>query len=498
MREPWLIGHDVAAVAMEAYISDGGGRAIEVARRASADDVIASLEESGLRGRGGAGFPTGIKWRTVAANRSADVKTTVVVNAAEGEPGCFKDRAILRVNPYQVLEGAVVAATVLGADTVVVATKATFADEIARLRDTVAEARGAGWLDGLELFIVEGPEEYLFGEETGLLEVIAGRPPFPRIAPPFRHGVEGSATTGEAAAVPMAPGGEAPPTLVNNVETFANVPGIVTEGPGWFRSTGTPESPGTVVCTVTGAAERHGIGEFPMGTPLRHILDTVGGPGTSEHAVAVLSGVANPLLPAIKLDAPVSYEGMEAAGSGLGAAGFIVFDRDDDLAAVAHGVARFLAVESCGQCTPCKGDGLAIAGALERIRSSAAEPEDLALVVERVATVADEARCYLAQQHQRVLDSILRLFPDSLRHHVDATAAAVDSYLVAPIVGFEGDRAILDTKHAAKQPDWTYDETDSGQWPAARLDVERSTGDGSFAGAGEDRPAAQAKNADTT
>lgn len=473
---PTVRGVDPAVVvtSLADYVDAGGGRGLEAARAAGGEAVIAALEASGLRGRGGAGFPTGTKWRTVVDNRSPDLPSTVVVNAAEGEPGTFKDRAILRANPYSVLEGALIAPTVVGADGVVVATKASFLDELGLVRAAIAEVRREGWADGIDLYVAEGPDAYLFGEETGLLEVLGGRPPFPHIAPPFRHGLEAGAGTGDGSAgdVPMAGGGGvAPPTLVNNVETLATVPGIVSEGPDWFRAVGTEESPGMVVCTVTGSAERHGVSAFPLGTPLRDVLDGIGGPGTAERAVAVMSGVANALLPADRLDTPVSYEAMAAAGSGLGSAGFIVFDDTVDLVAVAHGVSQFLSVESCGQCSPCKGDGLAIATVLDRVRSSNAREDDLAVLTDRVRSVAIEARCSLAVQHQTVVESVLALFPDALSGHLDRTAPAADPYLIAPLRGFDDeDRAVLDARQATKQPDWTYGTTDSGRWPAGSAD----------------------------
>jgi NADH:ubiquinone oxidoreductase subunit F (NADH-binding) len=344
------------------------------------------------------------------------------------------------------------------------------------VRAAIAELHAAGWTDGVTVAVVEGPDAYLFGEETGMLEVIDGRPPFPRLAPPFRHGVEAGVDTPEPAATtlttptdPAAP----PPTLVDNTETLANIPGIVAEGPEWFRSIGTEQSPGTVVCTVTGATRRHGVAELPLGTPLSEVIESIGLRST-RPPVAVLSGVANPILPASMLDTPMTYEDLEAVGSGLGAAGFIVFDERDDLAAVAHGVARFLAVESCGQCTPCKQDGLAIAAALDRIRRSDAAETDLDVVADRVATVADGARCFLAQQTERVIGSVLRLMPEVLGAHL-VGAAAAEPYLVAPIVEIESDRAVLDEQHAAKQPDWTYDEVDSGRSPADLADREVET-----------------------
>jgi NADH:ubiquinone oxidoreductase subunit F (NADH-binding) len=436
--------------------------------------VVEELEASGLRGRGGGGFPTGTKWRTVASYASAAIPATVVVNGAEGEPGSFKDRAILRRNPYAVVEGALIAALAVGADRAVVALKATFGVERERLERAVAEVELAGWGGGVVLGVATGPSEYLFGEETGLLEVLDGRPPFPRLSQPFRHGVD------EVGREPGEPGGTAlarpgaggpPPTLVNNVETIANVPGILAEGPAWFRSVGTAESPGTVVCTVTGDTRRHGVAEVPMGTPLAEVIAAVGGgPRDRRTLVAAMSGVANPLLPAARFDTPLSHEGMAAAGSGLGAAGFLVFDDATDLAAVAAGVSRFLAVESCGQCTPCKGDGLALAELLDRVRRSEADDRDVDEVQDRLASVIVGARCALAEQHQVVVDSVLRLFPEAVRAHVAGAVPAADPVPILPILDLAEDgQAVLDEGQLAKQPDWTFDETDSGKRPVERL-----------------------------
>lgn len=458
---------------LQSYEEVGGGEALRAARAVEPVAVIDAVSASGLRGRGGAGFPTGTKWRTVAELREASGPGTVVVNAAEGEPGCFKDRAILRTNPYRVLEGALVAAHAVGADTIVVGAKASFRTEIARLHAAIDELRAAGWSRGIGIFVVEGPDSYLFGEETAMLEVIDGRPPFPRLAPPFRHGIEAGAETPEAAGSVLTSPGDGPvppPTLVDNVETLANVPGIVTEGPDWFRSVGTEQSPGTVVCTVSGSTRRHGVGEFPLGTPLIDVIESIGLRSTRQ-ATAVLSGVANAILPASRLSTPMTYEDLQAAGSGLGAAGFIVFDERVDLAAVAHAAARFLAVESCGQCTPCKRDGLALADRLDRIRRSDATEDDLDAVVSHAATVADGARCYLAHQTQLVVESVLALMPEVLAAHL-VGASPSEAYRIAPIVELEGDRFVLDERQQDKQPDWSFDEVDSGQAPADRIERE--------------------------
>src|SRR5437588_3277948 len=174
---------------LEEYVTRRGGRGIEAATAEAADAIIKEVEASGLRGRGGAGFPTGRKWRTIVENRSPVFPTTVVVNGAEGEPGVFKDRTIMRLDPYAVIEGALIAARAVGADSVVFGLKRTFVPEVSRMRAAIAEIQREGWADGIDLTVFEGPEEYLYGEETALLETLDGRYPFPRIAPPYRRGV---------------------------------------------------------------------------------------------------------------------------------------------------------------------------------------------------------------------------------------------------------------------------------------------------------------------
>jgi NADH-quinone oxidoreductase subunit F len=321
---------------------------------------------------------------------------------------------------------------------------------------------------------VEGPGEYLYGEETALLEVLDGRPPFPRIAPPYRYGMDEIGPEPASAAGTERAGPEgtvAPPTLVNNVETMANVALVVAEGPEWFRSVGTDESPGTIVCTVTGRTRRHGVGEFAMGTPLREVIEEVGGGPMGQRVVAVMSGVASPLLPESRLDTPLSYEGMSEAGSGLGTGGFIVFDDSTDMVAVAQAVSRFLAVESCGQCTPCKQDGLMISDLLDRLRRNEAEESDVEELNHRVSTVADEARCFLAPQHQAVVGSILHLFPDAVKAHLAGEVPVAEPELVAAMVDLDQGEARLDEEQRNKQPDWSYGEEDSGQSPADRLDT---------------------------
>ncbi len=459
---------------LDAHVTSGGGVGLDASLLRSRDEIIEMLLASGLRGRGGAGFPTGKKWQTIVDYESGSQPTTIVVNAAEGEPGSFKDRMLLRQNPYRVLEGALVAAHTFGAEHLTVAVKRTFTTEIERLHDALEEIEAAGWTDGIEIEVFEGPSDYLYGEETGLLEALDGRPPFPRIAPPWRqgvveveiHGAEQGTAAGEPSGIEL--GTESldsptPPALVNNVETFAHVAMIMANGPDWFRECGTDDSPGTIVCTVTGSTQRHGVAEFEMGTPLHTVLDAVGGgPLEGRHYTAILSGVSNPLLLADDFATPLTHADMEAAGTGLGATGFVVFDDRDDLVEVVRAASRFLSVESCGQCRPCKGDGLAIADLLERVQAREAGDPEWDLLDQLRSTVTEGARCYLATQQQKVTLDVETFSgvprPDDPR-----------PVLVAPIADLHDGQATLDEHQADKQPDWTYDDVDSGQSPAERL-----------------------------
>jgi NADH:ubiquinone oxidoreductase subunit F (NADH-binding) len=456
---------------LDAYFAAGGGTGLGAARKLGPAATIEEVTASGLRGRGGAGFPTGRKWAAVVGNEPHAPKPSVVVNASEGEPGSFKDRTLLRRNPYRIIEGAIIAAEAVDAGRIVFALKTSFRPELQRLDAALGEVARAGWTDRA-LIVIEGPSEYLFGEETALLEVVDGREPFPRIAPPYRRGIDdvGPDPVSGAGSVMATPGGQTPasPTLVNNAETLANVPGILAQGATWFRQVGTDASPGTIVCTVTGGGRRAGVAEFEMGTPLAEVIETIGGPGAPIKAV--LSGVANPFLPGDRLDTPVSYEAMEAAGAGLGAAGFLLFSESDDLAAAAAGVARFLATESCGQCTPCKQDGLAIADILTRIVCGEGTTNDAEQLRSRVTTVGDEARCALAGQQQRVIGSLLSLFPEAVRDHLEDAAVPDDPLLIASLVDIADGRAVLDERQRGKLPDWTYGDVWSGQVPAERID----------------------------
>ena len=318
--------------------------------------------------------------------------------------------------------------------------RAPFEHERRIVAAAIDEVVGAGWTGGVSIRIVRRPHAHTCS---------ARRPPCSRSSRaanrshglPRRTGEGSTPTTSRHGAARRrctspGPGGtDESPALVDNVETLANVPSILAEGVEWFRSLGTSESPGTLLATITGRTRRHGVGEVPMGTPLGEIIDVVGGgarPGRT--LVAAISGVANAIVPASLFDTPATYEDMRRIGSGLGAGGFIVFDDESDLVAVAHAAARFLAVESCGQCEPCKLDGLAISGHLDAIRSSAATGRNLAAIRQKLQTVTRGARCYLAQQQEQVVASIVSMFPETFAEHIAAQRPSATCGLLTPIV----------------------------------------------------------------
>ncbi|MGI9614725.1 MAG: NADH-quinone oxidoreductase subunit F, partial [Acidimicrobiales bacterium] len=339
---------------LDAYQASGGLAGSAAAETLGPTGVIDELAESGLRGRGGAGFPVGLKWRSIVAGGPSAGERFVVANGAEGEPGTFKDRAILRNNPYLLIEGLLIAARAISATRAFVALKSSFELEAERVTMAAQEISAAGMAPGVSIEIARGPDEYLFGEEKALLEVIEGEDPLPRLFPPYIYGLfTKSPQIGWSAGRSLDDQSRtgANPTLVNNVETLSTIPSIIDRGASWYRSMGTVESPGNLVCTVSGDTVRHGVGEFELGTPLSQVIDELGGGTPPGRAVKyVLSGVSNPIIRADHLDTPLTYEHTEAIGAGLGTGGFIVFDDRTDPVELAGAVSRFLSVESCGQC----------------------------------------------------------------------------------------------------------------------------------------------------
>jgi NADH:ubiquinone oxidoreductase subunit F (NADH-binding) len=437
-------------------------RAYELGPGATIQEVILS----GLRGRGGAGFPTGRKWQSVRDAVDADEedggadRAFVVCNGAEGEPATFKDRAIIRSNPYAVVEGVAIAAFAVGAERAFIGIKERFEPEAERLAAAVDEFAAAGLLGESPLQVVLGPDAYLYGEETGLLQVIEGEAPLPRNVPPYIHGLfatvpaAGWTASGGRVATEFAASN---PTVVNNVETLAMVSQVLARGPEWHRSLGTARSPGIVVATVVGDVVHPAVGEIELGTPLREVVDRIGGGvGPGRTIKAVVSGVANPVVTADQLDVPCSYDGFEAIGSGMGAAGFLVLDDTASMVEVAQVLSRFLFVESCGQCPACKLGCGAVTDLLDRLAAGSATPEDVETIAFRLRTVTDGNRCYLPVQEQRVVGSILTAFADEVNLALDGTPLPARGFQLPKLVDLADGVATYDERQALKQPDWTY------------------------------------------
>ena len=451
-----LLGRPIGT--LDDYRAAGGGAGLARARQLGPARVVEEISLSGLRGRGGAGFPTGAKWASVRGGGGGH--HYVVCNGAEGEPATFKDRALLRANPYQMIEGLLIAALAVDAREAFVAVKASFEPERRAVEQALVETEAAGLLAGCPVRVVAGPEEYLFGEEKALLEVIEGNEPLPRWLPPYLHGLYATAPQlGWQAHEPepgQSRGDVANPTLVNNVETLANVAHIVARGAEWFRTLGTPDSPGTVVCTVIGAVARPGVVEVEMGTPLTEVLAECGGPPQGRSVRAVLSGVSNPVLTGEQLDVGLSHEAMRSVGSGLGAAGFVVYDDQTCMVEVARIVSRFLYVESCGQCPPCKFGTGEITAALDRIAAGDGDDGDLDVIAERLRIVADGNRCYLPVEEQQVVGSLLRSFPEDFVAHLEGRCVRRHDIPIPKIVDLADGKVLYDDRQARKRPDWTY------------------------------------------
>ena len=439
--------------------TDVGGRGIAAARRIGPAATIDAIAASGLRGRGGGGFPTGTKWAGIARQR--DGKRYLVCNGAEGEPGTFKDRALLRANPYQVAEGLMIAAFAIDADAAFVCLKASFELERDAITQALAELQQADLAIDCEVTVVAGPDEYLFGEEKAMLEVIEGKPPLPRWLPPYEHGLFAASPQEGWEAAPHGAQrrtDEPNPTLVNNVETLANATHILANGVDWFRSMGTDRSPGSIVATVVGDVVAPDVGEVELGTPLRAVIDAVGsGTAPGRHVKAVFSGVANPVITADQLDAPVGYEGFESVGSAMGSAGFIVYDDTACMIGAALRFSRFLSIESCGQCPPCKLGSAEITRLLDQVERGRATVADVAAIAGWLDRVTDGSRCFLATEERRVVASVLRSFPDELAQHLDDGRCPLPGERPMPkLVDLAGGRATYDTSYWRKQPDWTY------------------------------------------
>lgn len=440
-----ILGLDKNVTGVREYLDYAdGGKALSDALARGPEAVIDEVKRSGLRGRGGAGFPTGVKWKSVRDNPSA-IKYAVC-NAAEGEPGTFKDRWLIRRDPYQVLEGLAIAAYAIGAERAFVVAKETYTRELAALTRALDEMTAADVIGPVPIEIVTGPDVYLLGEEKGMLESIEGKEPMPRIFPPYRIGL-------------FARSGSPNPTLVNNVETLATIPAIVRGGADWFRSIGTEKSPGTMVFTLVGDVRVPGLYELPLGTPLSELIYEIGGgPAPGRRIKAVFAGAAHAPLTENQLDVTLDYEAMKDAGSGLGSGGFIVYDDSTCIVEATLAFSRFLYIESCAQCSPCKKNSEEITNALERIDDGEGNENDIETALGRCASVAKGALCYLPVGESLIVKGVIEAFRDELTAHLGHKCELRRDLQFPKLVDFDDSTGTFtfDDSYSRKQPDWTY------------------------------------------
>ena len=396
---------------IEEYIGTGGYEALGVVlTEKTPEDVIQILLDSGLRGRGGAGFPTGLKWRFAAQN-DADQKY-VCCNADEGDPGAFMDRSILEGDPHAVLEAMAIAGYAIGASQGYIYVRAEYPIAVKRLEIAIGQAREYGLLgenifDSGFNFDIElrlGAGAFVCGEETALMTSIEGNRGEPRPRPPF----------------PALKGLFQKPTILNNEEKFANIPQIIVNGPEWFASMGTEKSKGTKVFALGGKINNTGLVEVPMGTTLREIVEEIGGgiPNGKKFKAAQTGGPSGGCIPAEHLDVPIDYDNLKAIGSMMGSGGLIVMDEDTCMVDIAKFFLEFTVDESCGKCTPCRIGTRRMLEILEKITKGQAEMEDLDKLEELCRHLQSASLCALGQTAPNPVLSTLRYFRDEYIAHI--------------------------------------------------------------------------------
>ncbi|CAO5232169.1 NADH-quinone oxidoreductase subunit NuoF [Frankia sp. AgKG'84/4] len=395
------------------------------------DDLIKLVKDSGLRGRGGAGFPTGMKWGFIP---QGDGKPHyLVINADEGEPGTCKDAPLMKADPHSLIEGIIIASYAVRANRAFVYLRGELIHAARRMRAAVAEAYEAGFLGrnilgsgfDLDLVVHSGAGAYICGEETALLDSLEGRRGQPRLRPPF----------------PATHGLYASPTVVNNVETIASVPFIVNHGVDWFRSMGRERSPGPKIYSLSGHVTRPGQYEAPMGTTLRELLEMAGGVrGGRKLKAWTPGGSSTPMLTADHLDAPLDFEGMQEAGSLLGTAALMIMDETTDMLRVVRRLTQFYAHESCGKCTPCREGTSWMVQILSRIERGQGDAEDVDTLVDACDNIFGRAFCALADGATSPIVSGIKYFRDEFIP-VSAVTTKPESSKTTPDGAAAGDDA---------------------------------------------------------
>ena len=396
---------------IEEYIAVGGYEALAKAvTTMSPEDVIEEIKKSGLRGRGGGGFPTGMKWQFAKA--SVSDKKYVICNADEGDPGAFMDRSVLEGDPHKILEGMAVCGYAIGADEGYIYVRAEYPLAIKRLRIAIEQAEAMGLLGenifgsgfSFKLHIKEGAGAFVCGEETALMASIEGKRGMPRPRPPF----------------PAVAGLWGKPTNINNVETFGNVAAIITNGADWYAGFGTEKSKGTKVFALTGKINNTGLAEVPMGITMREIIYDIGGGinGGKKFKAVQIGGPSGGCLPESMLDLSIDYDALTAAGAMMGSSGLVVMDEDTCMVDVAKFFLNFTQSESCGKCTPCREGTKRMLEVLTRITEGQGREGDIELLEELARNIKETALCGLGQTAPNPVLSTLKYFRHEYEAHI--------------------------------------------------------------------------------
>jgi NADH-quinone oxidoreductase subunit F len=399
---------------LDVYLAHGGYRSLQqVIEAGQPEDVVAEVAKSNLRGRGGAGFPTGLKWRFVPKDVFPKY---VVVNGDESEPGTFKDRHLLEGNPHQVIEGAAIAAYAIQAQTVYIYCRGEFYQPAQVLQKAIDQAYSAGYLGSnlfdsaysLDVYVHLGAGAYICGEETALLESLEGKLGQPRLRPPF----------------PANQGLYAKPTVINNVETLANVPLIIEHGADWYLGLGNSKSPGPKIFCLSGHVEHPGNYEATLGEiTFRQLIYELGGGVPGERAIKGIlpAGASAPILPATDqvLDTPLDYESLQPLGSSLGSASVIVLDETVDIFRAAHRMVRFFKHESCGKCTPCREGTHWMLKIYDRIAAGRGRAADLITLEDVAQQIRGKCLCALGDFSTSPVLSTLNHFRQEYETHLE-------------------------------------------------------------------------------
>jgi NADH-quinone oxidoreductase subunit F len=398
----------------EVYVKHGGYESLRVALKEKTPADIAQLvKDAGLRGRGGAFFPTGVKWGFLP---KGVYPRYLLCNADESEPGTFNNHEIIDKNPHQIIEGIAISAYAIEANTAYIYIRGEFAHGARVLERAINAAYAKGFLGknilgsgyDLDIYVHRGAGAYICGEETALMESLEGKIGQPRQKPPF----------------PAVAGLYAKPTVINNVETLANVPRIVEKGVAWFRSFGTEKSPGTKVCSVSGHVNKPGNYELSMGTPLRELIyapEYGGGMrGDRQPKIIVPGGASAPWLTGDKLDVGLDFESMVAAGTMLGTAGVIVLDETTSAVETAYKMDEFFKHESCGKCTPCREGTTWLVRVLHRMSAGHGRAEDIPTLHDIYNQMAGNCFCLLGESAVMPIKSALKLFPEEFEQAIAA------------------------------------------------------------------------------